>query len=76
MFLPCDIRIGSMTLNNSDHGSTVSFGTTKLINRNVKAKKTQGFGQQFSDFTMRFSPIQMVIDDEMSDAFRMKKTQV
>lgn len=76
MFLPCDIHIGSMKLNNTDHSSTVSFGTTKLINRNVKAKKTQGFGQQLSDFTLRFCPIQMVIDDDMSDAFRMKKQQV
>lgn len=76
MFVPCRIHIGSMKLNNADHSSTVSFGTAALVNRNVKAKKSQGFGQQFSDFAPRFRPIQMVIDEEMSDSFRMKNSKV
>lgn len=56
-----------MKINNTDHGSSVSFGTNVKSNRNVSAKKNQGFGQQLADGVLRFAPVQFVLDDELFD---------
>jgi hypothetical protein len=66
-FVPTEINIGSMTITNTDHGGTISFGSTVVVNRNVSAKKSQGTGQQFADNCPRFSTISMVLDDDMMD---------
>jgi len=72
MFLPTSIQIGSMVLNNCDHAGAVSFGVNEKLNRNVSAKKNQGYGQQFADLTLRLATIQLVLDDERIDTFSSK----
>lgn len=72
MFLPASIQIGSLVLNNTDHGSNVSIGATKKLNRRVSAKKTQGQGQQHGDGVLRFATISLVLDDDLSDVYNSK----
>ncbi|CAM3824409.1 hypothetical protein COLU111180_09635 [Cohnella lubricantis] len=72
MFVPASIQIGSIELNNCDHAGAVSFGVNHKLNRNVRAKKNQGFGQQFADQTLRFAAIQLLLDEESSDSIRSK----
>jgi len=67
-----EINIGAMKLNNADHGGIVSLGSTEQTNRQVAAKKTQGFGQQFGDRVWRVATVQWVRDDEASDSCSMK----
>lgn len=48
------------------------MGSTVMTNRNVSAKKTQGFGQQLADHVWRVSTVQMVRDDDASDRSKIK----
>ncbi|UUZ82767.1 hypothetical protein LJK88_01620 [Paenibacillus sp. P26] len=66
-FVPAQINIGSMNITNTDHSSTISFGSALEVGRNVGAKKTQGIGQQFADRILRISTVSMVLDDDMVD---------
>jgi hypothetical protein len=72
VFVPTQINIGSMKLNNADHAGMVSFGSTFAVNRSVSAKKTQGIGQQLADGVVSFSTLSMVLDDDLSDVFNEK----
>lgn len=72
MFLPTSIQLGTLVINNTDHNGAVSFGKNMLVNREVKAKKNQGQGQQLADGALRFATIQMTLDDEPIDFHRMK----
>ena len=74
--MPIEINIGNMKLNNVDHAAVVSLGRTVQTNRNVKVKKTQGFGQQLADRVLRFAPVQAVRDDDPSDACRIKSARI
>ncbi|MBW5444937.1 hypothetical protein GE107_02510 [Cohnella sp. CFH 77786] len=76
MFVPAEVRIGSIKINNVGHQSGVSFGTTVKTNRNVNAKKNQGFGQQFADGVLRCATVHMVLDDDLADAVRAKINRV
>ncbi|WP_248929627.1 hypothetical protein [Paenibacillus hamazuiensis] len=67
VFVPTEINIGKMKINNADHLGTISFGSALEINRNVCAKKTQGIGQQFADRCFRFDTISLVLDDDIAD---------
>ncbi len=72
-FLPTNINIQNIKLNNVDHLSTVSFSSTVKQNRSVSAKKNQGFGQQFADGVKRVSSVTYVMDDETVDSIRIKR---
>lgn len=73
-FLPTTVNIKVMKLNNVDHLSVVSFGTTIKQNRNVNAKKNQGFGQQLADDTLRAFTVSSTIDNEAQDLMSQKTT--
>lgn len=72
-FLPTNINIQNIKLNNVDHLSAVSFSSTVKQNRNVSAKKNQGFGQQFADGVKRVSSVTYVMDDEALDSISIKR---
>lgn len=72
VFVPTQINIGGIKLNNTDHAGMVSFGSTFAVNLNVCAKKSQGIGQQLADGVMSFSTLSMVLDDDLSDVFNEK----
>jgi hypothetical protein len=71
-FKPINIEIGALKVNNTDHGSAISLGTTKKIGRNVCGKKTQGFGQQMADYTFQAVNIHYVLDDDSLDQAAIK----
>lgn len=71
-FKPTQVNIGSMEINNTDHLGSVSFGSAYKVNRNVAAKKNQGFGQQHADFCFRYATVCMLLDDDQSDSFTLK----
>jgi hypothetical protein len=71
-FKPINIEIGALKVNNTDHASAISFGTTKKIGRNVSAKKNQGFGQQMADYTFRAGNTYYVLDDDILDQAAIK----
>lgn len=74
-FKPTNISIGDIKVNNLDHLGSISFGNTKKIGRHVSAKKSQGFGQQFADFTIRAVNIHCVLDDDILDQSSIKNTR-
>lgn len=71
-FMPIKINIKDIKLNNIDHLGALSFGTTIKKNRNVSAKKNQGFGQQFADGTIRMDTTSSVLDNETLDSYSQK----
>ena len=71
-FLPTKVTIGAIKLNNIDHLSSISFSSTIKKNRNVSAKKNQGFGQQMADNTLRVFSKSSVIDNDMIDNYTEK----
>jgi hypothetical protein len=73
-FLPTNVNIKGMKLNNVDHLSSVSFHSTIKQNRNVSAKKNQGFGQQFADGTIRAFTVTSIIDNDSQDSITEKTT--
>jgi len=76
MFVPTEINIGQMKVNNADHAGRITLGSSVQSNRNVTAKKTQGFGQQLADGTVRFMIIQAVWDDDASDEASAKRNGI
>ncbi|WP_026565788.1 hypothetical protein [Bacillus sp. UNC41MFS5] len=73
-FLPTTINLKGIKLNNVDHLNTVSFNSTLIQNKNVSAKKNQGFGQQLADGTLRAFTISSTIDNELQDSMSQKTT--
>jgi hypothetical protein len=73
-FLPTNITINAMKLNNVDHLGIVSLSSTTIQNRNVSAKKNQGFGQQFADGVVRAFNVSSTIDHEILDGNSQKTT--
>lgn len=71
-FKPLQVNIGDLKVNNADHLGSISFGNTEKIGRNVKGKKTQGFGQQHADFVLRGFNAYYVLDNELIDKFTTK----
>jgi hypothetical protein len=71
-FVPVEINLKQMAIHNADHSSGLSFGSALVVNRNVKAKKTQGAGQQFADAVIRFSSVSMALDDDLADSLGRK----
>ena len=71
-FLPTNINITAIKLNNVDHLSSLSFSSTIKKNRNVSAKKNQGFGQQMADRTLRVFSTTSVRDNDMEDFYSEK----
>lgn len=71
-FKPIDLKIDHVKVNNVDHLSSISFGNTEKIGRNVSAKKTQGYGQQMADFVLRAYNEHYVLDDDTVDQFSGK----
>ena len=71
-FLPTNVNIKDFKLNNTDHLGSISFGSTIKTNRNVCAKKNQGFGRQMADKTLRIFPKTSVIDNDMGDSYTEK----
>lgn len=66
------INIGKIKLNNVDHLGYASLGSNYIVNRNVNAKKTQGFGQQLADSTLRIDLVHMVLDEDFNDRMAVK----
>ncbi|WP_276354419.1 hypothetical protein [Cohnella caldifontis] len=73
--VPIEINLGNVKLNNVDHLSSVSVGKACKINRNVAAKKNQGFGQQHADGVRRVLNVHWTLDDEAIDAISIKVTR-
>jgi hypothetical protein len=71
-FEPSSVNIGTLKVNNVDHGGNISFGQSLKMNRNVSAKKSQGFGQQHADSVIRFDTIQLLLDEDVLDRTAMK----
>ncbi|MCM3588304.1 hypothetical protein M3182_21605 [Mesobacillus maritimus] len=71
-FLPTNINIADIKLNNLDHGSSLSLSSTLKQNRNVAAKKNQAFGQQFGDECLRIYTKGTTFDDDVEDANAQK----
>ncbi|RFB18757.1 hypothetical protein DZB84_00445 [Bacillus sp. HNG] len=71
-FLPVNINIKHIKLNNVDHLGAVSFGSTIKQNRSVTGKKNQGFGQQLSDESLKIFSTSCVIDNEPNDSNSQK----
>ncbi|MBY0121671.1 hypothetical protein [Bacillus sp. S/N-304-OC-R1] len=71
-FKPTSIQIDSFKVNNLDHLGAISFGSTQKIGRNVNGKKTQGFGQQHGDNTIRAFNWHYVLDEDISDQASVK----
>jgi hypothetical protein len=74
-FLPTKVNIGAVKLNNIDHLSSISFSSNIKKNRNVSAKKNQGFGQQMADNTLRVYSKSSVIDNDIKD-FHKEKSNI
>lgn len=74
-FIPTKININSLKMNNPDHSGTVTFGSAKVVNKNISGKKNQGFGQQLADFSIALIPIHMVSDDDRIETYSVKNTQ-
>lgn len=72
-FLPTKVNITGIKLNNVDHLSSVSFSSTIKKNRNVSAKKNQGFGQQMADGSLRIFSTTSIMDDDIKDSFSQKE---
>jgi hypothetical protein len=45
-----------------------------IQNKNVSAKKNQGFGQQHADGTLRAFTVSSTIDNELQDSISQKTT--
>ncbi|MFS0823308.1 hypothetical protein [Bacillus sp. 1P02SD] len=71
-FLPININIKDIKLNNVDHLGSVSFSSTLKQNRNVSGKKNQGFGQQHADSSLKIFSTSGVIDNEPNDSNAQK----
>jgi hypothetical protein len=72
LFEPSSVNIGFLKVNNVDHGGNISFGQSFKHNRNIAAKKSQGFGQQLADSVIRFDTIQLLLDEDVLDNAAMK----
>ena len=71
-FLPTKVNITGIKLNNVDHLGSVSFSSTIKKNRNVSAKKNQGFGQQMADGSLRIFSTTSTMDDDIKDSCSQK----
>ncbi|MBB6447077.1 hypothetical protein [Bacillus benzoevorans] len=74
-FLPMNINIGGLKVNNEDHLGAISFSSTTMRNRNVCAKKNQGFGQQMADRCIRIGLVASINDNDILDSSTLKKNQ-
>lgn len=66
-FIPTKVNITEIKLNNIDHCSSISFSSTIIQNRNVSAKKNQGFGQQLADGCFRINTTSATFDHDVED---------
>lgn len=73
-FFPTKVTITEIKLNNIDHCSSLSFSSTLKRNRNVSAKKNQGFGQQLADECLRINTTSTILDHEVEDSNSQKVT--
>jgi hypothetical protein len=73
-FIPTNVNITEIKLNNIDHGSSISFSSTVKQNRNIKAKKNQGFGQQLGDECLRIYTTSATFDHDVEDSNSQKVT--
>ncbi|MEH7178066.1 hypothetical protein [Neobacillus vireti] len=71
-FIPTKVTIKAIKLNNIDHGSSISFSSTLKKNRNVAAKKNQGFGQQLADGCLRIYSTSSILDHDIEDSNSQK----
>ncbi len=71
-FLPTKVNITEIKLNNIDHGSSISLSSTLKQNRNVSAKKNQGFGQQFADGCLKIYTTSAILDHDVEDSNSQK----
>jgi hypothetical protein len=73
-FIPTKVNITEIKLNNIDHSASLSFSSTLKQNRNVSAKKNQGFGQQLADDCLRIYTASAILDHEVEDSNSQKVT--
>jgi hypothetical protein len=71
-FLQTKVQISDMKVNNVDHLSSISFSSTIKGNRNVCAKKNQGFGQQMADGCLRIFTVTSTMDSDILDSGSQK----
>jgi hypothetical protein len=74
-FKPTKVNITEIKLNNIDHGSSISFSSNLKQNRNVSAKKNQGFGQQLADGCLRIYTNSATLDQDVADSNSQKATR-
>ncbi|GIN41701.1 hypothetical protein BLX88_05940 [Bacillus obstructivus] len=72
MFEITNINLDHIKINSSDHGSSISFGSTVMIGKRVYAKKNQAFGQNLADSIIQLTPVSITIDDDLEDTFSSK----
>jgi hypothetical protein len=73
-FIPTKVNITGIKLNNIDHVSSISFSSTVKQNRNVSAKKNQGFGQQLADGCLKIYTTSAILDHDIEDSESQKVT--
>lgn len=73
-FIPTKVNITEIKLNNIDHNGSLSFSSTLKQNRNVSAKKNQGFGQQLADECLRIYTTSATLDHDAEDSNSQKVT--
>lgn len=71
-FIPTVVNIGNLKINSCEHKSTVSIGANLQKEKNVSAKKNQGFGQQLADFSSLITPIGITFDEDKIDSLSIK----
>lgn len=71
-FIPSKVNIGAIKINSPDHIGSVSLGQNFMVNKNVKAKKNQAYGQQMADLTLIAVPILITLDDDNIDQSSIK----
>ncbi|WEG13522.1 hypothetical protein PU629_03910 [Pullulanibacillus sp. KACC 23026] len=75
-FKPMNVKLDALKVNNVDHLSAVSFGSTVKIGKSVQAKKNQGYGQQLADHVYRAYSVHYCLDDEHSDNLTIKTGKI
>ncbi|MCD7032960.1 hypothetical protein LRR81_01875 [Metabacillus sp. GX 13764] len=66
------IQIAGMKINTIGAGCSMNVGKSMLVNRSLSNKRNNGFGEQNSDGTIVFQPIQIVLDNDGADADSIK----
>lgn len=74
-FMPSKLNLVSLKINGVGKECSVSFGSSEKINRNIKRKKQQGFGESNADLVSFVVPISYVNDADFLDLASIKNNR-